>query len=90
MSSSIQPVTIGSKPQPERLGVVGVGNALLDIIMQDKDGVHASLGLPKGGMTLIDWARAEEIYGAMSNTLEMSGGSAANTIPPLNLSIESR
>lgn len=80
MSLSVQPVTIGSKPQPERLGVVGVGNALLDVIMQDNDEVHASLGLPKGGMTLIDWARAEEIYGAMSNTLEMSGGSAANTI----------
>ena len=80
MSSSVQPVSIGAKPTPERLGVVGVGNALLDIIMHDSHDVHASLGLPKGGMTLIDWPRAEEIYAAMTGTIEVSGGSAANTI----------
>ena len=74
------PVTIGSRPEPERLAVTGIGNALLDIIMQDEADVHSSLGLAKGGMTLIDLDRAHEIYAAMSSTLEMSGGSAANTI----------
>lgn len=78
--TSATPVSLGSKPEPERLGVVGVGNALLDIIMHDEHDVHARLGLPKGGMTLIDLARSQEIYAAMSGTIEMSGGSAANTI----------
>jgi sugar/nucleoside kinase (ribokinase family) len=60
--------------------VTGIGNALLDVIMQDHDNVHAELGLAKGGMTLVDLSEAHQIYGAMNSTLEMSGGSAANTI----------
>lgn len=80
MTENREPVTIGSKPKPERLAVTGIGNALLDVIMQDHDNVHASLGLAKGGMTLVDLPRAHEIYGAMSSTIEVSGGSAANTI----------
>ena len=80
MTDNREPVSIGRKPAPERLAVTGIGNALLDVIMQDHDDVHAHLGLAKGGMTLIDLPRAHEIYGSMSSTLEMSGGSAANTI----------
>lgn len=60
--------------------MTGIGNALLDVIMQDHDNVHAELGLAKGGMTLVDLSEAHQIYGAMNSTLEMSGGSAANTI----------
>lgn len=80
MSSTVQPVSIGSKPTPERLGVVGIGNALLDIIMDDRDDIHASLGLTKGAMTLVEWTAAENIYASMTNTMESSGGSAANTV----------
>jgi sugar/nucleoside kinase (ribokinase family) len=80
VSTEPTPVQIGGRPKPERLNVTGIGNALLDVIMQDHDNVHAELGLAKGGMTLVDLAEAHEIYGAMNSTLEMSGGSAANTI----------
>jgi sugar/nucleoside kinase (ribokinase family) len=62
------------------LAVTGVGNALLDVIVQDHDNVHAQLGLIKGAMNLVELDRAHEIYDAMGPTVQASGGSAANTI----------
>lgn len=60
--------------------VVGIGNALVDVLSQEDDDFIGRLDMAKGSMTLIDTERAEEIYAAMSGTTEASGGSAANTL----------
>ena len=65
------------------LDVVGIGNAIVDVISQSDDAFLASQSLNKGAMTLIDAARAEELYGAMGPAIEASGGSAANTMAGL-------
>jgi sugar/nucleoside kinase (ribokinase family) len=62
------------------IDVVGIGNAIVDVIAQADDRFLAAQDLPKGTMTLIDAARAEELYAAMGPGVEMSGGSAANTM----------
>lgn len=60
--------------------VVGVGNAIVDVIAESSEALIARLGLAKGTMTLIDPARAAALHDAMGPAVEMSGGSAANTI----------
>src|SRR5690349_24162725 len=62
------------------LDVVGVGNAIVDVLAQASDEFLAKNGLAKGSMTLIDEARAEQLYATMGPGLEASGGSAANTM----------
>jgi len=63
-----------------RYDVVGVGNALVDVISHADDGFIATHELVKGSMTLVDTDRALEIYRALGSAIEMSGGSAANTM----------
>lgn len=63
-----------------RYDVAGIGNAIVDVLARTEDDVLAKLDVPKGAMMLIDEPRAEAIYAAMAQTVEMSGGSAANTI----------
>jgi len=63
-----------------RVDVVGIGNAIVDVLSQTDDAFLGAQDLPKGTMTLIDAARAEELYGAMGPAVEVSGGSAANTL----------
>ena len=63
-----------------RYDVIGVGNAIVDVISAASENLLLKLELEKGGMTLIDADRGEEIYASMSNTSETSGGSAANTL----------
>ncbi len=65
---------------PAEIDVVGIGNALVDVISQEGDDFVERLGVPKGAMTLIESDRADEIYAAMGAAIEISGGSAANTI----------
>ena len=65
------------------IDVVGIGNAIVDVLSQAEDDFLAAHGLPKGLMTLIDAERADALYGAMGPGVEMSGGSAANTIAGL-------
>jgi sugar/nucleoside kinase (ribokinase family) len=60
--------------------VLGVGNAIVDVLSPATDAFLASEGIAKGGMTLIDEARAEELYARMAAGKEASGGSAANSI----------
>jgi sugar/nucleoside kinase (ribokinase family) len=60
--------------------VVGIGNALVDVIAHASEEFLESHGLVKGSMTLIETQRAVELYGALSGAVEMSGGSAANTM----------
>ena len=62
------------------LDVVGVGNAIVDVLAQAEDGLLDELGLEKGAMTLIDSERADALYARMPSALEVSGGSAANTL----------
>jgi len=60
--------------------VVGVGNALVDVISHADDGFIHQYELVKGSMTLIDTDRALYLYRALGSAVEMSGGSAANTM----------
>src|SRR3982075_1449570 len=60
--------------------VLGIGNAIFDILVQTDESFLGRHGMTKGGMALIDEARAAAIYGDMGPATEMSGGSAANTI----------
>src|SRR4030088_2189172 len=60
--------------------VLGIGNAIFDVLVQTDEGFLSRHGMTKGGMALIDEARATAIYGDMGPAPEMSGGSAANTI----------
>ncbi len=62
------------------LDVVGIGNAIVDVIAHADDAFVAGEGLVKGAMTLIDEGRGEALYGRMGTGVESSGGSAANTI----------
>lgn len=69
-----------SAPQAATLDVVGIGNALVDVLTHEDDTFLAAHGLVKGSMTLIDTDRAEALYAAMGAGIEVSGGSAANTV----------
>ncbi len=60
--------------------VVGIGNAMVDILSHVKDEFLAENGVEKGIMQLIDMQRAVELYDHMGPAQEISGGSAANTI----------
>lgn len=60
--------------------VLGIGNAIVDVIARAEDDFLVRQGMHKGGMALIDEARAQAIYAAMGQAVEISGGSAANTI----------
>src|SRR5450631_2024626 len=60
--------------------VLGIGNAIFDVLVQTDEAFLARHGMTKGGMALIDEKRAAAIYRDMGPATEMSGGSAANTI----------
>src|SRR3954466_7137772 len=60
--------------------VLGIGNAIFDVLVQADEAFLARHGMTKGSMALIDEARAAAIYRDMGPATEMSGGSAANTI----------
>ena len=60
--------------------VVGIGNAIVDVLSKADDGFLTGNRLTKGAMTLIDAAKAEVLYAAMGPAIECSGGSAANTM----------
>jgi sugar/nucleoside kinase (ribokinase family) len=65
---------------PARFDVVGIGNALVDVIAHAHDDFLDRHGLTKGWMDLIDTDRAVALYQALGSAVEMSGGSAANTM----------
>src|SRR6266496_1392004 len=60
--------------------VLGIGNAIFDILVQTDESFLSQHGMIKGGMSLIDEARAASIYQDMGPAVEMCGGSAVNTI----------
>ena len=67
-------------PPSPRFDVLGIGNALVDVLSTEEESFIDELHLTKGSMTLIDTDRAEELYAAMGDKTEASGGSAANTL----------
>lgn len=60
--------------------IVGIGNAMVDILARCDDAFLADRGIGKGIMQLIDMDRAVALYNAIGPAKEVSGGSAANTI----------
>ncbi len=63
-----------------KFDVVGIGNAMVDVIAHADEAVLHDQRLAKGAMTLIDHARADSLYAAMPPAVEVSGGSAGNTV----------
>jgi sugar/nucleoside kinase (ribokinase family) len=66
-----------------RYDVIAIGNAIVDVMAPCEDELIEELQLNRGGMTLVDTARAQELYDAMGPAREISGGSAANTLAGL-------
>jgi sugar/nucleoside kinase (ribokinase family) len=63
-----------------RYDVVGIGSAIVDILGQTTDDFIVAEGMVKGTMSLITADQAEKLYDRMGRTVEISGGSAANTM----------
>ncbi len=59
---------------------MGISNAIVDVLAHVDEEFLARIGAPRGSMTLIDEARAHEIYAMMGPATEMSGGSVANSV----------
>ena len=60
--------------------VVGIGNAIVDVLVEVEDSVPSGQGVEKGSMNLIDEAGADRLVAAFPAGVSCSGGSAANTI----------
>ena len=60
--------------------ILGISNAIVDVLAHVEDSFLEKIGAPRGSMILIDEKRAHEIYAMMGPAMEMSGGSVANTI----------
>ena len=67
-------------PMDKSYDVVGIGNAIVDVLVQADDDLIANFELTKGTMALVDQAQAERLYASVGPGLETSGGSAANTL----------
>ncbi len=64
----------------QQLDVIGFGNAIVDVLAKCDDAFLEKFAIPKGGMILIDEARASAIYADMAPGVEVSGGSNANAV----------
>jgi fructokinase len=62
-----------------RFDIVGIGNAIVDVVAPAPEAFLSKHGMRKGGMALIDAGAADQLYAAMPPGQESSGGSAANT-----------
>lgn len=68
------------RPQREKTRIVGLGSALVDILVHESDDFVRRIGVEKGGMTLVDMPALEEILSRLSNRpIDVPGGSACNT-----------
>ena len=63
--------------------VVGIGNAIVDVLTRADDSFLEHMGITKGIMQLIERDRAEVLYGAMESRVQAPGGSVANTLAGL-------
>ena len=66
-----------------RYQVVGIGNAIVDVLSQTEDTFLDLMGITKGVMQLVERERGEMLYGAMRDRTEAPGGSVANTLAGL-------
>jgi sugar/nucleoside kinase (ribokinase family) len=64
----------------KKFQVVGIGNAMVDVLTQENEAFLSEAGIEKGIMQLIDMDRAVDLYSRIGAAKEISGGSAANTI----------
>ena len=64
---------------PTTYDLLGIGNAIVDVVVPTPDAFLIQLGMRKGAMALISASEAEALYAAMPPGRESSGGSAANT-----------
>ncbi len=71
-------------PNSPKYDVIAIGNAVVDVIASCPEELIEELQLNRGGMTLIDEAKADALYAAMPPARELSGGSAANTLAGLS------
>tara|TARA_B100000579_G_scaffold22376_1_gene15766 strand:- start:1641 stop:2636 length:996 start_codon:yes stop_codon:yes gene_type:complete len=62
------------------LDVVGIGNAIVDVLTTTNDSLLERLSFEKGSMTLINENKAKELYEIASNGIQKSGGSVANSL----------
>ncbi|MDF1871759.1 adenosine kinase [Vannielia sp.] len=60
--------------------VVGIGNAIVDVISHGDDSFLENMGITKGIMQLVERERAEVLYAAMGDRVQTPGGSVANTL----------
>ncbi|WP_375257845.1 adenosine kinase [Citreimonas sp.] len=67
----------------KKFQVVGIGNAVVDVITRTDDAFLGDMGIEKGIMQLIEQDRAQQLYAAMGNRVQTPGGSVANTIAGL-------
>ncbi len=73
-------MTSTSASAPKPFDVVGIGNAIVDVLVQAEESFLDDHGLSKGTMALVDESQAELLYASVGPGLETSGGSAANTL----------
>ncbi|MBF86554.1 MAG: adenosine kinase [Pelagibacterales bacterium] len=64
----------------KNIDVLGIGNAIIDVIADADDDFLNKHGLNKGSMTLVDDEASDKLYDSMQKKIQLSGGSAANTI----------
>ena len=69
-----------NKTNNASLDIVGIGNAIVDVLTTTDDSLLERLSIKKGSMTLIDENKAEELYKLTTNRIQRSGGSVANSL----------
>ena len=69
-----------NKMNESSLDVVGIGNAIVDVLTTIDDSILERLSFEKGSMTLIDEEKANELYATTTNRIQKSGGSVANSL----------
>jgi len=72
---TLEPVQMTAK-----IRLLGISNAIVDVLSHVDEKFLDRIGAPPGSMTLIDESRSHEIYEMMGPATEMSGGSVANTV----------
>jgi sugar/nucleoside kinase (ribokinase family) len=65
---------------PPTLDILAIGNAIVDVLARTDDAFITARGMSKGSMQLIDGEQATALYADMGPAVEVSGGSAANTL----------
>jgi sugar/nucleoside kinase (ribokinase family) len=76
-------VPVSGKDSMTRYQVVGIGNAIVDVLSQSDEMFLDHMGITKGIMQLVERERAETLYAAMKERTEAPGGSVGNTVAGL-------